>query len=90
MALLYDRVPWHRRNQDKKWDTRWNWVFHTPCKSLNGIVVLFDEEQSYIQHDNPKIDTISVIVEGNKVQKHLRLHDLSVIEYLTNKYVLYL
>ena len=72
---------------------------------------------------NPKIQKVSVIVEGkpnqlytqgmrsfeqydeickyfaegkqkdnnaNEVQKHLQLHDLSVGEYLTDKYVLYL
>ena len=30
-----------------KSDTVWNWAFNTPCKSLKGILVLFEEEQSY-------------------------------------------
>ena len=39
-----------------------------PCKSLKGILVLFEEERSYTQDTNkfynPKIQNVSVIVEG--------------------------
>ena len=28
-------------------DTVWNWAFNTPCKSLKGILVLFEEEKPY-------------------------------------------
>ena len=127
MALLYDRVLRHRQIKVNKADTMWNWSINTPCKSLKGILVLFEEEKPY-QRDtskfyNPKIQKVSVIVEGkpnqlyaqgmrsfeqydeickyftegkqkdnnaNEIQKHLQLHDLSVGEYLTRKYALWL
>ena len=40
MALLYDRILRHRQISD----TMWNWSFNTPCKSLKGILVLFEEK----------------------------------------------
>ena len=45
MALLYDRIL--RKIIVSKSDTVWNWAFNTPCKSLKGILVLFEEEKSY-------------------------------------------
>ena len=127
MALLYDRVLRHRQIRVNKSDTTWNWSFNMPCKSLKGILVLFEEEEPYKRDIgkfyNPKIQKVSVIVEGkpnqlyaqgmrsfeqynetckyfaegkqkdndaNEVQKQLRLHDLSVGEYLTDKYALWL
>ena len=47
MALLYDRILRHRKVIGHKKDTVWNWAFNTPCKSLKGILVLFEEEGSY-------------------------------------------
>ena len=47
MALLYDRILRHRKIIVNKSDTVWNWAFNMPCKSLKGILVLFEEEQSY-------------------------------------------
>ena len=47
MALLYDRILRHRKIIVNKSDTVWNWTFNMPCKSLKGILVLFEEEQSY-------------------------------------------
>ena len=47
MALLYDRILRHRKITVNKSDTVWNWAFNMPCKSLKGILVLFEEEQSY-------------------------------------------
>ena len=47
MALLYDRILRHRKIIVNKSDTVWNWAFTTPCKSLKGILALFEEEQSY-------------------------------------------
>ena len=47
MAFLYDRILRHRKIIVNKSDTVWNWAFNTPCKSLKGILVLFEEEQSY-------------------------------------------
>ena len=127
MALLYDRILRHRKILVNKSDTVWNWAFNTPCKSLKGILVLFEEEQPYTsdmsKFYNPKIQKVSVIVEdkpnqlyaqgmrsfeqydeickyfaegkqrdndANEIQKHLQLYDLSLGEYLVNKYALWL
>ena len=124
MALLYDRILRHRQIIVNKSDTMWNWSFNTPCKSLKGILVLFEEEKPYVRDTskfyNPKIQKVSVTIEGkpnqlysqgmrsfeqydeihkyfaegtkrdNDVQKQLELHDLSVGEYLVNKYALWL
>ena len=127
MARLYDRILRHRKIIVNKSDTVWNWTFNMPCKSLKGILVLFEEKQSYTQDSskfyNPKIQKVSVIVEGkpnqlyaqgmrsfeqydeickylaegsqkdnntNEVQKHLQLHNVSVGEYLTDSYALWL
>ena len=127
MALLYDRILRHRKIIVNKSNTVWNWAFNMPCKSLKGILVLFEEEQLYSRDTskfyNPKIQKVSVIVEGkpnqlyaqgmrsfeqydetrkyfaerkqrdnnaNEIQKHLQLYDLSLGEYLVNKYALWL
>ena len=45
MALLYDRILRHRKIIVNKSGTVWNWAFNTPCKSLKGILVLFEEER---------------------------------------------
>ena len=72
MALLYDRILRHRKITVNKKDTVWNWAFNMPCKSLKGILVLFEEEGSYTQDTskfyNPKIQKVSVIVEGKPNQ----------------------
>ena len=47
MALLYDRILRHRKIIVNKSDTVWNWAFNMPCKSLKGILVLFEEEGLY-------------------------------------------
>ena len=87
---------------------------------MKGILALFEEEKSYVRDMskfyNPKIQNVSVTVEGkpnqgmrsfeqydkickyfaegvqrdNDVQKQLELHDLSLGEYLTDKYALWL
>ena len=53
-------------------DTVWNWSFNTPCESLKGILVLFEEEQSYTRDTskfyNPKIQKVSVTIEGKPNQ----------------------
>ena len=127
MALLYDRILRHRKIIVSKKDTVWNWAFHAPCKSLKCILVLFKEEGSYTRDTskfyNPKIQKVSVIVEGkpnqlyaqgmrsfeqydeickyfaerkqrdndaNETQKDLQLYDLSLGEYLVNKFALWL
>ena len=47
MALLYDIILRQRKIIVNKSDTVWNWPFKMPCKSLKGILVLFEEERSY-------------------------------------------
>ena len=47
MVLLYDRIVRHRQISVNKSNTMWNWSFNTSCKSLKGILVLFEEEKSY-------------------------------------------
>ena len=43
-----------------------------PCKSLKGILVLFEEEKAFARdmskYYNPKIQKVSVIVEGKPNQ----------------------
>ena len=127
MALLYDRVLRHRQIQVNKSDTIWNWSFNTPCRSLKGILVLFEKEPVFARDTsnfyNPKIEKVSITVEGkpnqlffqgmrsfeqhdeickyfaegkqkdneaSEVQKHLQLYDLSISDYLTNNYALWL
>ena len=43
MVLLYDTILRHRQIPVNKSDTTWNWLFNTPCKSLKGILVLFED-----------------------------------------------
>ena len=73
MALLYDRILRHRKIIVNKSDTVWNWAFNTPCKSLKGILVLFEEERSYTQ-DTSKL-------YNPKIQKSLSLWRASQISY---------
>ena len=72
MALLYDRILRHRKIIVNKSDTVWNWAFSMPCKSIKGVLVLFEEEGSYTRDTSkfyiPKIQKVSVIVEGKPNQ----------------------
>ena len=72
MALLYDRILRHRKIMVNKSDTVWNWAFNTHCKSFKGILVLFEEEMTFARDTskfyNPKIQKVSVIVEGKPNQ----------------------
>ena len=72
MALLYDGVLRHSKIIVNKSDTTWNWSFNTPCKSLKGVLVLFEEEKSYVRDTskfyNLKIEKVSVIIEGKPNQ----------------------
>ena len=72
IVLYYDRVFRHRQIIVNKSDTTWNWSFNTPCKSLKGILVLFEEEKPYVRDTSkfysPKIQKVSVIMEGKPNQ----------------------
>ena len=72
MVLLYDRVIRQKQIIVNKKDMIWKWTFNTPCKSLKGILVLFEEEKPCERDTskfyNPKIQKVSVIVEGKPNQ----------------------
>ena len=72
MMPLYDRVIQHSQIPVNKSNTKWNWSFNDTCKSLKGILVLFEEEQPFIRDTskfyNPKIQKVSVTVEGKPNQ----------------------
>ena len=72
MVLLYNRVMQHSQIPVNKSDTKWNWSFNDTCKSLKGIVVLFEEERSFVRDTskfyNPKIQKVTVTVEGKPNQ----------------------
>ena len=72
MAQLYDRILRQRKIIVNKSDTVWNWAFNMPCKSLKGILVLFEEETPYTgdtsKFYSPKIQNVSVIVGGKPNQ----------------------
>ena len=72
MVLLYDRILRHRQISVIKSETTWNWSFNMPCKSLKGILVLFEEEKPYTRDTskfyNAKIQKVSVIIEGKPNQ----------------------
>ena len=74
MALLYDRVLRQRQIKVNKSDTTWNWSFNTPCKSLKGILILFEEEKPYTR-DTSKF-------YSPKIQKFLSLWKVSQISYM--------
>ena len=74
MALLYDRILRHRKIIVNKSNTVWNWAFNTPCKSLKGILALFEEEGSYTR------DT-SKFYKTKKFKKSLSLWRVSQISY---------
>ena len=46
MVLLYDRVIQHSQIPVNKSDM--NWSLNNTCKSLKGILVLFEEEKPYL------------------------------------------
>ena len=74
MALLYDRILRHRKIIINKSDTVWNWAFNMPCKSLKGILVLFEEERH--THKTRASFTIP------KYKKSLSLWRASQINYM--------
>ena len=123
MVLLYDRVIQYSQIPVNKSDTKWNWSFNNTCKSLKGILVVFEKKKPYIRdtgkYYNPKMQKVSVTIEGkpnqpysqrirsfeqydeadkyfaegrlaNEVQAQLQLYDISLGEYLTDKYALWL
>ena len=49
IVLLYDRVIQHCQIPVNKLDTKWNWSFNNTCRSLKGILVLFEEEKPFIR-----------------------------------------
>ena len=72
IVLLYDRVIQHGQIPVNNSDTKWNWSFDDTCKSLKGILVLFEEKKPFVRDMskfyNPKIQKFNVIVEGKPNQ----------------------
>ena len=72
MVLLYNRVIQHSQIPVNKSETKWNWSFNETCKSLKGILVLFEEEKPFVQdtsrYYNLKIQKVTVTVEGKPNQ----------------------
>ena len=72
VVLLYDRVIQHSQITVNKSDTKWNWSFNDNCKSLKGILVLFEEEKPFVRDTskfyNRKIQKVTVTVEGKPNQ----------------------
>ena len=127
MVLLYDRILRHRQIPVNKSDTRWNWSFNMPCKSLKGTWFCLRKKrhthetqasftiqkykkslslwkgkpnQLYAQGMRPfeqYDETLKYITEkkqkdnnANEIQKQLQLHEVSLGEYLTDRYALWL
>ena len=59
-----------------KSDTKWNWSFNETCKSLKGILVLFEEEKPFVRDTskfyNPKIQKVTITVEGKPNQLYFQ------------------
>ena len=72
MVLLYGRVIEHSQIPVNKSDTKWNWSFNDTCKSLKGILVLFEEEKPFVRDVskfyNPKIQKVTITIEGKPNQ----------------------
>ena len=72
MVLLYDRVIQHSQIPVNKSDIKWNWSFNKTCKSLKGILVLFEEEKPFVRNMsmfyNLKIEKVTITVEGKPNQ----------------------
>ena len=72
MVLLYDRVIQRSQIPVNKSDTNWNWSFNDTCKSLKGILVLFEEERPFVRDTskfyNPEIEKVSVTIKGKPNQ----------------------
>ena len=72
MVLLYDRVIQHSQIPVNKSDTKWNWSFNETCKSLKGVLVLFEEEKPFTRDTskfyNLKIQKVNITVEGKPNQ----------------------
>ena len=80
MVLLCDRVVRDIIVPVNKSDT--NWPPNKHCKSVKGILVLFEEEQPYAldtsKFYNPKVEKVFITVEGKTNQmysKGLRLFE---------------
>ena len=91
MVLYYDRIFRHRQISVNKSDTTRNWSFNTPCKSLKGILVLFEEKEKPYEQDtskfyNTKIQKVFVIVEGKPNQLYTQGMRSFEQYYATHKY----
>ena len=72
IVLMYDRVIQYSQIPLNKSDPRRNWSFNDTCKSLKGILVLFEEEKPFVSDTskfyNPKIRKVTITIEGKPNQ----------------------
>ena len=70
-SLMFDRILRHRSIQVKSSDTKWNWSFASPVKSLRGILLLGKKKTDIADWTcksgtfwNFNVSKISVTIEG--------------------------
>ena len=128
LAILYDRIFRHHKINGNKSDTLSNINFNVLARSMEGILMLFEDSAGPFRRDtekfyNPKISKVEVTIEGVSnqfysqamrayqqwdeakkffatsskrhpevamVAKELSLADVSLGEFLTFKYALWL
>ena len=69
LSILYERILRHRKVTLDKSQTLWNINLNVPARSLKGILLLFEEEQTAYSRNtesfyNPKIEKVEVTIEG--------------------------
>ena len=70
-SIMFDRILRHRAIQVKSTDTKWNWSFASPVKSLRGILVLGKKKTNIADWTcksghfwNFGVKKVSVTIEG--------------------------
>ena len=84
LAILYERILRHRKLRRDKSDTVWNININTPARSMKGILLLFVDPRKFHASGSKRHPMVGVVA------KDLALADVSLPEYLTTKYALWL
>ena len=66
IAILYDRILRHRKITKSKPDALWNINLNVPARSMNGILMLFEDPNrtSTEEYYNPQVTKVEVTIEG--------------------------
>ena len=71
LEILYDRILRHRKISKDKSDTLWNINLNVPARSMNGVLMLFEDvaaQRPFARNTeafyNPKITKVEVTIEG--------------------------